>query len=247
VAGDGSLSEADAIALMGDALDELLVDQTRVRASLLKQKMQQMSNSAFDEQALGADSFHQFLSRYPAIVRTQQRGTTLMVQRPDDFVQPEELHLFYRSTLKKRGLRVVPSEVRLMVLQDLVALLSHRDQLQWRQIVDRLTEYYQGAGREDVSKSYVNDVMRVARRADVIQAHNGNSLAKAPVSLELSGDRVFQEAVILCDATYLQEILAMDSAFDLDQASIALYESVSHTRYLRVILTRYTQNGQNRT
>ena len=128
--------------------------------------------------------------------------------------------------------------------KDLVALLTHRDQLPWRQIVDRLATYYQGAGREDISKSYVNDVLRLARRAAVIDVRNGKSLAKAPVSLQISGSRSFQEAVILCDATYLKEILDMDSPFDLDQASIALYETVGHTRYLSVVLSRYVQNGQ---
>jgi hypothetical protein len=208
--------------------------------------MQQMSHGAFDESALGADSFRNFLERYPAAVHIRQRGTTLMVQRPDDYIRPDELHLLYRSTLKKRGLRVVPSEVRLMVLKDLVALLSHRDQLQWRRIVDRLATYYEGAGRADISKSYVNDVMRLARRANVLSVQNGNSLAKAPVSLRLTGDRTFQEAVIKSDATYLQEILAVEGAFDLEQASIALYESVGHARYLQVILNRYIDNKQNR-
>lgn len=244
VSGNGTLSEPKAAALIGQALDELLVDQTRVRASLLKQKMQQMSHGAFDESALGADSFRHFLERYPAVVQVRQRGTTLMAQRPDDYVRPDELHLLYRSMLKKHGLRVVPSEVRLVVLKDLIALLSHRDQLQWRQIVDRLASYYEGAGRADISKSYVNDVMRLARRANVLSVRNGNSLAKAPVSLRIAGDRVFQEAVIKCDATYLQEILATEGVFDLDQASIALYESVGHTRYLQVILNRYLDGEQ---
>ncbi len=244
VVADSALSEAEAGALIGQALDELLVDQPRVRASLLKQKMQQMSSGAFDEGALGADSFRQFLERYPAVVDIRQRGTTLMVERPEDFVQPDELHLLYRSALKKRGLRVVPSEVRLVVLKDLIGLLSHRDQLQWRQIVDRLAAYYEGAGRADISKSYVNDVMRLARRANVLSVRNGNSLAKAPVSLRLSGDRLFQESVIKCDATYLQEILALDNAFDLEQASIALYESPGQTRYLQVVVNRYVNNGQ---
>lgn len=243
---DRRLSEPEAQALIGQALDELLVDQTRVRASLLKQKMQEMSNGAFEEHAFGADSFRGFLERYPAVVLIQQRGTTLLVQRPDDYVQPEELHLRYRSTLKKRGLRVIPSEVRLMVLKDLISLLTHRDELQWRQIVDRLATYYQGAGRDDISKSYVNDVMRLARRAAVIYVRNGNSLAKAPVTLQISGDRLFQEAVILCDATYLKEIMSMDMPFDMDQVSIALYETVGHTRYLQVVLGRYVQNGQGR-
>jgi len=240
-------SEGEAKMLIGQALDELLVDQSRVRASLLKQKMQQLSNGAFDEGQLGADSFRQFLERYPDIAQIEQRGTTLLVQRPDDYVQPDELHLRYRSLLKKRGLRVVPSEIRLMVLKDLIALLGHRDQMRWRQIVDRLAGYYQAHGREDVSKSYVNDVLRLARRAAVIEVENGGSLAKAPVSLQIAGERLFQEAVILCDVTYLQEIRAMDNPFVLDQASIALYEEIGHSRYLRVILNRYSKNGQEQT
>jgi hypothetical protein len=240
-----TLSDAEAEELIGRALDELLVDQLRVRASLLKQKMQLLSNNTFDEHELGADSFRHFLERYPSVVQIEQRGTTLLVQRPDDYVQPDELHLRYRSALKKRGLRVIPSEIRLKVLKDLIALLGHRDKLQWRQIVDRLTEYYQGNGREDISKSYVNDVLRLARRAAVVQVRNGGSLAKAPVTLHITGNRRFQEAVILCDTTYMQEILDTGDPFVLDQASIALYETVSHARYLQVILNRYARNGQN--
>lgn len=246
VSEDHFLPETEAEALIGRALDELLVDQLRVRASLLKQKMQHLSNNSFDEHKLGADSFRHFLERYPAVVQVEQRGTTLLVQRPDDYVQPDELHLRYRSALKKRGLRVIPSEIRLKILKDLIALLGHRDQLRWRQIVDRLADYYQGSGREDISKSYVNDVLRLARRAAVVNVRNGGSLAKAPVTLQIAGNRLFQEAVILCDTTYMQEILDTGDPFDLDQASIALYETVGHSRYLQVILNRYARNGQDR-
>ena len=242
---DQRLSRSEAKVLIGQALDELLVDQSRVRASMLKQKIQELSNGAFDEHQLGAESFRQFLEGYPDVVRIQQRGTTLLVQRPNDYVRPDQLHLRYRSALKKRGLRVIPSEIRLMILKDLVALLGHQEQIQWRKIVDRLAGYYQSHGREDVSKSYVNDVLRLARRAAVIRVQNGGSLAKAPVALQIAGERRFQEAVIMCDATYLAEIRAIDGQLDLDQASIALYENIGHTRYLQVILNRYAQNGQD--
>jgi hypothetical protein len=243
---DQSLSKTEAGTLIGQALDELLVDHSRVRASMLKQKMQELSNGVFDEHRLGAENFRHFLEGYPEIVQIQHRGTTLLVQRPDAYVQPDQLHLRYRSVLKKRGLRVIPSEIRLMILKDLVALLGQREQIQWRQIVDRLTSYYQGHGREDVSKSYVNDVLRLARRAAVIHVQNGGSLAKAPVALQIAGERRFQEAVIMCDATYLAEIREIEDPLDLDQASIALYETIGHTRYLQVILNRYAQNGQDR-
>jgi hypothetical protein len=109
-------------------------------------------------------------------------------------------------------------------------------------MVDRLTQYYQQTEHEDISKSFVNDVLRVARRAAVIGVENGGSLAKSPVHLLLAGERIFQEAVIKCDATYLREINRFNSPFDMEQVSMALYEDANHIRYLQVLLNRYS-NG----
>ncbi len=239
-----SVSQEEASELLRQALDELLVDQTQVRASLLKQRMQVLSNSAFDEAHLGDESFRQFLEHYPNLVAVQRKGTTLMAHRPQHYVRPDELHLQYRSQLKKKGLRVVPSKLRLLILKDVVTLLGRTDDLPWRKMVDRLSEYYQRAGRTDISKSFVNDVLRVARRAHVIGIDENSSLAKAPVSLLLSGDRRFQEAVIKCDATYLREIRGLKSPFSLEQVSIALYEDVGHLRYLQVLLNRFSAVDQ---
>lgn len=230
----------DARNLLNQAVEDLLVNQTQVRASLLKQRMQELSDGAFDESQLGDESFRHFLERFPNLVMVQRKGTTLMAHRPENYINPDELYLRYRSELKKRGLRVVPSELRLLILKDVVTLLSRNDRLQWRNMVDRLTEYYQQTDRAEVSKSFVNDVLRVARRARVIGIENGGSLAKAPVYLLLSGDRSFQEAVIKCDATYLREIRNLKNPFSLEQASVALYEDVTHLRYLQVLLNRYS-------
>lgn len=238
------LTNTEAKSLMETAMAELLVDQNRVRASLLKQRMQELSDGSFDESYLGDASFRQFLERYPTLVQAQQKGTTLLISRPDNYIEQGELHLLYRSNLKKRGLRVVPSDIRLQILKDLITLLQHRPQHEWRQIVNHLAAYYQRSGQHEISKSYVNDVLRVARRAEVIEVQNGGSLATAAVTLQLDGARVFQEAVIQCDLTYLRELQNLDEPFNLEQASIALYENAGHVRYLKVILNRYSNNGQ---
>jgi hypothetical protein len=229
--------------LLKTALSELLVSQTRVRASLLKQQMQELSDGAFDENQQGDDSFRSFLEHYPALIRIQQKGTTLLVYRPEDYISPEELYLYYRSLLKKQGLRVVPSNVRLLIIKDLISLLQHQPQVEWRRLVDQLALHYQEAGQDEVSKSYINDVMRIARRAEIICVDNGGSLADAAVHLDVKGDRVFQDAVIRCDMTYLQEIQSLQNPIDLNEAAKALYEDVGHARYLKVILSRYAETA----
>ena len=166
-----------------------------------------------------------------------------MVQWPDNYVRPEELHLHYRTGLKKRGIRVVPSTVRLRILRDLISLLQKQPSLQWRQIVNTLSDRYLQLEEDAISKSLINDVLRIARRADVIAVANGNGLTTAPVHLRLEGDRLFQHAVVRCDVTYLKEIQNLSEPFDIEQASLALYEGVAHSRYLKVILHRFSNNG----
>jgi uncharacterized LabA/DUF88 family protein len=241
---DRKLSPEQEERLLQAALDDLLAEQERARASLLKQRMQELTNGAFDEVHQGDANFRQFLERYPNSVGLQQKGTTLLVQRPDISGEPAELHARYRSALKKRGLRVVPAEIRLLILKDVVALLQRHAQVPWRQLVDHLFSHYESNGNSAISKSYVNDVLRLARRADVLGMQNGGRLATSPVYLQIDGQRAFQDAVIRCDAAYLREIQGLDEPFGLEQASIALYESEGHARYLKVILNRFSDNGQ---
>jgi hypothetical protein len=61
----------------------------------------------------------------------------------------------------------------------------------------------------------------------------------------MSGSRMFQDAVMFFDVTYLKEIQSLDTPFDLEEAAVALYDSVGHTRYLKVILNRFSGNGQH--
>jgi hypothetical protein len=239
-----TLAAGEVDVLLTAALDYLLVDQPRARASLLKQTMQAMSDGAFDEGALGYDSFRQLLEDHADLVQVQQKGTTLLVYRPAPWVEPGELHLHYRSELKKRGYRVVPADVRLRVLRDIITVIQRRPNIPWRPLVDQLYAYYVRAGREDLSKSYINDVLRIARRAGVIAVDDDGSLASAPVSLLVSGERAFQEAVIRCDAAFLGEIQSLPDPFDLKEAAIALYETAAQARYLKVVMERYAGNGR---
>lgn len=239
------LAESEVESLLQQALAALLREEPRVRASLLKQRLQELSHGAFDEAQQGAASFHELLAHYPHLLTIQQKGSTLYVCLPQSESEPVDLHLRYRNILKKRGLRVVPAEVRLLVLKDMVTLLQAQPSLPWRQIIDGLSDYYQQQGQTTISKNYIQDVLRVARRAQVIQVGNGDTpLADSPVQLIVGGERLFQDAVMLCDATYLREIETLPGPFDPEAAALALYESSARARYLKVVRNLYGTNGR---
>jgi hypothetical protein len=239
-----SLEEAEK--LLENALSHLVTEeQARVRASLLKQEMQNLSHQAFSETALGFENFRDFLAKFPATAAFQQKGTTLYVFRPEQEPEPVALHLHYRSELKKRGLRVIPSDIRLCVIKDIISTLREGSTFAWRELVNGLADEYKAQGKKTYSKSYVNDVLRVARRANVVDVDNNGKLATSPVTLQMSGERIFQDAVMFFDITYLNEIKALDQPFDLEEAAVALYDSIGHTRYLKVILNRFSGNGQH--
>ncbi len=46
-----------------------------------------------------------------------------------------------------------------------------------------------------------------------------------------------------CDLTYLGEIKKQNDLFDLEQASLALYDDIEHVRYLQVLLKRDVVSG----
>ncbi|MEW5987981.1 MAG: NYN domain-containing protein [Chloroflexota bacterium] len=239
------LAEQEVESLLQKALTDLLRDEPRVRASLLKQRLQELSSGAFDETQQGANSFHELLGRYPHLLTAQQKGSTLYVTWPQAGDEPLELHLRYRNVLKKRGLRVVPADVRLLILKDIIALLQSQPAVTWRQLIDDLAEHYQGQGQTAVSKNYIQDVLRVARRAQVIHVGNGDTpLADSPIHLRIGGERLFQDTVMLCDATYLREIETLPAPFDPEAAALALYETTGRARYLKVVRNLYGANGR---
>jgi uncharacterized LabA/DUF88 family protein len=240
----GPMANDEIERLLAQAMDYLLADQPRARASLLKQRMQELSHGAFNETIQGYASFRHFLEQYPALVSLQQTASTVFVARPEKQDEEEELHVRYRAALKKRGLRVVPPAIRLKVLKDVIAFLQLGKDVQWKQLIDGLVQYYRSKSEAPVSKGHINDVMRIARRADVIGVVNGRSLALASVKLQLEGSKTFQDAVMRCDATYLSEIMALSDPFDLAEAALALYDTPDYARYLKVLLNRFAANGR---
>ncbi len=226
--------------LLSRALNEQLKEQPRVRASVLSQRMQELSGGLFDKNSYGEKSFGKFLARYPHLAELEQETSTTYVIRPQKKPAVRPLHQRYRSELKKRRLRVVPSESRFQILKDLIHLLQQEKDCRWRQIIDALAEKYQ-KNNQHISKNSINAILLVARRAQVIHTLKGQSLASAPVLLAIEDAKPFQEAILRCDATYLQEILDSTEPFDLQEAAIALYDTPNYARYLQVVMNKWVK------
>lgn len=231
---------------MGNAAKIAFQNQPRVQASIFRDYLQQVSNNAFSQNLQGKGSFRRLLEKFPKIVRLEQEETTLYVAAVGNVssykaanIKISELHLTYRSALKKQGLRVIAPATRTLILRDIVHMLQQRaDGLSWRNVIEQLQAHYQKSDM-NISKSAINDVLRLARRSKVIAVDTitGQSLMLAVVRLLLSGEKVLQNCVMRCDFTYLQGIKDVsDMVFDLEQASFALYDSADHVPYLTHLL-----------
>lgn len=231
------VSELQVEALLDRALTELLDGQKRVRASILRQHLSTLTNGGFDRSPHADGSFRTFLQQYPKLVAIEQEDTTTYVRRPQKKQSQSDraLHLQYRTCLKKQKLRVVPSKKRLMILKDLLQVLQQRPGIRWRGLINLLADQYR-AQEQDVSKNKINATLLLCRRAGVIKIRKGDSLSKAPVSLQLDSPKLFQEAIIRTDAAYLREILGLSEPFDIEEAALALYETTQHVPYLERLI-----------
>ena len=238
-------TELDIRDLLVRALDELLTpDVTRVQASVLKQRMTDISSHSFDHTKYSEGNFRQFLSNYPDLVEVKHEDTTTYVSRPQSPSELPDLHLKYRTGLKKQRLRVVlPADLRLTILKDMVTTLSKNSEMPWRELLETLFEYYSNQEDVDVSKNAINDILLLARRSQIIRTLKGTSLATAPVKLQLGSNKPLKEAVIHCDAAYLQAIQSLAEPFDIHEAALALYESADYVAYLQVVMQKYGQNN----
>lgn len=236
------LTEPQIEDLLSRTLDQLLKSESRVRASVLSQRMQENSRGAFDKSAYPEKNFRKFLARYPHIAQLEQEESTTYVMMPKKETVARPLHLRYRSLLKKQRLRVVPANARFQILRDVVNILQQDQQqtCRWRNIIDKLAEKYADSN-SDISKNSINAVMLAARQAQAIRTLKGKSLALAPVLLAIEDEKPFQEAVLRCDAAYLQGILNSDEPFDLEEAAIALYDTPSYSRYLQVVMKKWVK------
>jgi uncharacterized protein (TIGR00288 family) len=229
--------------LLARGLAAVLKGQSEARASLLKQVMSELSDGRFSETELGYDSFRAFLEAHPDRVVLQQHDSTLFVARPGKSdAAPDAPHLLYRRELKKQGLRVIPAEMRLALLNELTTLLSGRsDNIRWQELLDELKGRYERTQPDPISKSMVNDLLRLAQRANLIDAPVVGALAISPVYWRLNSERPFQEAVMLSDMTYLRGLMEAGFTLDLDEAALALYDDPGRSRYLKVIAKRLGQ------
>ncbi|PIE80582.1 MAG: hypothetical protein CSA11_07495 [Chloroflexi bacterium] len=236
------LTEDDVQKLLKKALNSLLIDgKKKVRASVLKEQMGILSRDAFEQTQQGNGSFIKFLEKYPDLIQIERDGTTVYVSyRRTDPVPTLPLHKKYRSGLKRQRFRVVPANIRFVVLKDVIRLLSKKSDFCWRQLIDQMASAYKKTG-ENISKNMINDLLLVARQAQVIHTLKGKSLATAPVKLQLENENVFQEAVVRCDATYLREILELGEPFDIREASLALYDSPNYVKYLKMVMSNWME------
>ncbi|MBP6789081.1 MAG: NYN domain-containing protein, partial [Candidatus Promineofilum sp.] len=188
------LSDGEAEVLLTQAIDSLLIDDERVRASVVKERMIELSGGQFGRFQYSDTSFSKFLNRYPGRIIVEKDGTTTYIRRVAQPIAPRvELFRRYRSALKKQKLRVVPPRTRLVVLKDLIATLQKEDGLEWRELVDRLADLHPSEGDAEASRNMINAIVVLARRAGVVRTLKGRTLATAPVLLALEGDRLYQE------------------------------------------------------
>jgi uncharacterized LabA/DUF88 family protein len=255
--GPDILDNGNVETLLKRALDRLLAEDVRGQASVLKQYMLEMSDGAFERSPLAEGGFRKFLMGFRHIVAVEQEETTIYVRRPatatsppigEDKGQPAQksataeaasddrpLYLCYRTGLKKQNLRVVMPKARFTILFDMIHKLREEHQYHWRELVEALYDKYsQQPGHDiDISKNMINATMLLARRAEVIHTLKGNSLATAPVVLKINTAQPFKDAVLYCDAIYLREILALKEPFDIEQAALAIYDSLTYVKYLQ--------------
>ena len=242
------MSEAEVVKLIKEALDRTLNSHERIRASVLKEEMRNLSDGRFDETLQGARSFGAWLKRYPNVVALQQKGTTLYVGRPTEVQQRMELHKEYQRVLKQHGIRVVPAKQRLLILKEIITALQVESPQMWRQIVETVYDKYAEQTDLSISKSLINDVLRVAERAEVITVDSGSRAFSTTTtdSLTIAGNKPFQDAVMRCDAAYLRAVQQLATPFDLEEAAIALYDTSGYARYLKIVLNHYgSSTGSN--
>lgn len=239
------LTEGEAEVLLAKAVDGLLVGDERIRASVVKERMIELSGGQFGHLQYSDTSFSKFLSRYPNRILVEKDGTTTYVRRSAAQTARPELFRRYRSALKKQKLRVVPPRLRLVILKEMIHALQQEESIEWRELVDKLAVGHPAEEEGEASRNIVNAMVVLARRAGVVRTLKGRTLATAPVLLALEGDKLYQESVIRCDMVYLDAIRALPEPFDLEEAALALYDKASYAPYLKGLLARLQEGRLN--
>jgi hypothetical protein len=232
------LSEPEVDGLLTKAVNGLLGGGERVRASVLKERMIELSGGQFGRFQYSDTSFSKFLGRHANLIQLEKEGTTTYVRRASEPATQSELFRRYRTALKKQKMRVVPPRLRMVMLKDMIEILQMKDGLEWRHFIDQLAERHPVEESGEASRNIINAMIVLARRAGVVRTLKGKTLSTAPVLLAIEGPRMFQESVVRCDMVYLDAIRALPEPFDLNEAAVAIYENVSYAPYLRQLLAR---------
>jgi uncharacterized LabA/DUF88 family protein len=230
------LTDEDFEKLITGVRDTLLKNESRVRASIFKEYMTNLSDGRFSGSSYQQGSFSKFLQIYPHLVRIEQEDSTTYVTLPGVEDSSEPLYARYRTALKKQRLKIIPPAQRFAILHALIDLFGEETDLVWYMVLNKLTNQLSGKEELVISKNQINAMLLVARQADVIRTLKGRTLATAPVILELNSNRAFQKAVICVDNTYLKAILALQEPFDFSEAALALYDNADYASYLRRIV-----------
>ena len=127
--------------LLQRALDQLLKEETRVPASLLKQRMQALSKGAFIRSTQGKRNFRKLLGDYPEIVKLQQEGTTLFVCRTGESL-PET------PQARQAPHPLEDDKVEALLKQALDDLLQENDHVRASLLKQRMQELSDGAFAE---------------------------------------------------------------------------------------------------
>lgn len=229
------LTETELEELVAAGRDDLLVNESRVRASVFKEHLTALSTGRFSSSSYAHGSFSKFLQGYPHLVGIKQEESTTYVITPEAEASSTPLHTRYRTALKKQRMRVIPPQQRFAILRALIDLMEDSSDLIWNEVLSQLHTTLSARSELSVSKNQINDMLLVARQAGVIRTLKGKSLSTAPIVPEVNGDRAFQDAVLCVDKAYLQAVLDMPATFDLCEASLALYDSADFAAYLRRI------------
>ena len=232
------LSEDEADVLLVKAVESLLAGEERVRASVVKERMIELSGGQFGRLQYSDTSFTKFLGRHSGRITLEKEGTTTYVRRMAEVSSPTELYRRYRSALKKQKLRVIPPRLRLVLIKEMIEILQQADGLEWRDLIDRLADLHPGVEDGEASRNMINALIVLARRAGVVRTLKGKTLSTAPVLLALEGPKLFQESVVRCDMAYLDAIRALPEPFDVEEAALALYDQASYAPYIRQLLAR---------
>ena len=223
---------------------KVFVNEDKVQASVFREQLQKASADKFSSTQFARSGFSKLLSKFPEIVKLEWIDTTLYVA-PAQAQQPKaivaKLATKYKSELKKRGLRVIPARMRLLVLKDLVGFLQRTSAPRWHEVVDFLSQHYTTSEHE-VSRSMINDILRLVRRAKIIEIDErpDQPLSMTQIKLKRDDSKAYLNAVVLSDKIYLAELKKIeDLRFDWHEAAIALYDSAERISYLQMI----HQNG----